>query len=181
MSKTIRTEDDLLVTPVLKRRLHAEAMLDDGNGATWFVLTRSNGDAVEVLSARARFNPLDEQRLFGRDMAKVLNEKLHHDGKWIVAFTHPSPHRPAEWFTNGVGYFNRWYFLFVDQDGDPQFTVENDDRFDEVLTEGPDHWIEQAEQAYQTWHLHMREVLDGKARATATFKRAQGEAPPSVH
>lgn len=174
----IRQNDELLITPTLRERLHLEGCFEGAKGAIWSVLLRSNGQPVEVLSTKAKgWNPLPEQKMFAHDMVRALNKHLHHDGKWIVAFTHPSTFKtPAQHATKCV-YFNRWLFLFVDKDGDPQFTMDNDNLFAEVLEAGPDKWMEDAERAWQTWHTHMREVIDQKG---VTFKKAQGEKAPSV-
>lgn len=184
---TIRENDDLLITPTLKARLRLEGEYDDADGSVWCVLQRSNGDKVEVLSQAAlqagHLPPLAEQVMFAHDMVGALNRHLHHDGKWIVAFTHPSEHSARVIGQAGAVYWNRWFFLWVDKDGDPQFTMENDDLFVETLTAGPDRWMEEAEQAWQTWKHHMRDVLDVSTKAQAeavTFKRAQGQKAPSL-
>lgn len=190
MSKDIRKDDELLITDALKRRLIAEGQMEGGPGHFWCVVRRSNAITVPFKSSPLIPRPAPDQVMFASDMVESLNRHLHHDGAWVVVFTHPaavvpnmldlqettSMARPVIDFTG----YDRWAFLWLDRDGDVQFALENDDLFAETLLSGPDHWMEQAEQAWQRWHFHMREVLDKKALEGATFKRAQGERAPSV-
>lgn len=181
----IRKDDDLLVTEVIKRRLRAEALFDaggneDGPGHWWCCMTRTGNMMVQFKSSPLLLPPSPDQVLFAHDMCWALNRHLHHDGKWIVEFTHPIlpplsvtayPHSPYE----------RWVFIWIDKDGDPQFSVDNDGYFIETLLAGPDHWMEQAEQAWMRWRHHMRDVFGNKRIEQITYKRAQGEQAPVRH
>lgn len=158
--------DEFLALPALRARLAAEAQ-----GTDWWAMTR-RADLSPLIVGDTRNPPLAEQRMFAMDMTAALNRHLHHDGRWILQFTHPDRHliigqRGSE--------YRRWVFLWMDADADIQFPVENDEPFALALLAGPDHWMETAEQAWQSWCHHMRTVL---APITGqTFKRAQGQAP----
>lgn len=162
-------DEKLLFTPALSSRYHAEA---DGLGYWMVVTTRSGLQTIRTGCDK----PMPEQEMFCRDMGRVLNRHLHHDGAWIVGLVDPKPELTIDLSGAGRDY-DRALMIWVDEDGDPQFTVEIEDLWWRILAKGPDHWIEKAETAWRRWHHHMREVLEPKNGET--YKRAQGEAPPS--
>ncbi len=163
--------DEYLITPLIRQRLSLEAEDTQGNlTGFWAVLTRLNGETERI--ADTWQSPDPTQQMFAADMAQALNKHLRHDGAWIVFFTHPGP-TEAGILTESL--FRCWHFLWIDEDGDPQFTVDNEDAFHVVLGEGPDHWIDQAAFAWSQWKLMMKDVLD--PAEGQTFKRAQGQAP----
>ena len=162
----------LLTTPVLIRRLSLEA----DEGPFWVLGTYSNGKRFALLPEKPIPPPVEEQKVFASDMVQMLNEDLHHDGAWFVGFTNPLD--PVIPFLAST-YYGRFFFLWIDQDGDPQFTIENDEQFWQVLQAGPDEWLGHAETSWQQWHLMMRKVLAPSEHQT--FKRALGEKPPSLN
>jgi hypothetical protein len=151
-------------------RMDAEA----GNGPWCAVTFMRDGKAV-LLSNQPALDWSSDQMLFANDMAKGLNKLLHHDGFWIVGWTHPAPYMLLGMATRTYG---RMVMIWCDADGDPQFTIESEDPVWKILECGPQQWAEQAEQAWQKWRLHMREILD--PREGQTFKRAQGQAAPNL-
>lgn len=182
--REIRKDEDLMVSPTLQRRLAHEAEFDNGTpGGIWFVLRRQSGAMVAVKGKPSLVAPHPAQQMWAMDMAQALNKHLHHDGLWVVGFTNPPPN--AIMFLAGQALdaepiYDRWIILFVDKDGDPQFTIENDDDFNVTLLRGPDDLIEECEVKWQAWHEHMRDNLGKKAVQGATFARAQGESAPST-
>jgi len=166
--------DEHLNRPLIARRLDLEsAGLDDMPTGWWAVLTRANGE--QIVRRRGMLNPDPVQQMFVRDMATALNRHLRHDGAWIVALTDPAPQLLV---VDATAEYQSWLLLWLDEDGDPGFTIDNDEPFWRVLQQGPNHWLAQADAAWDQWHRYMRKVLapgDGQ-----TFKRAQGEAPPST-
>lgn len=180
-------DDKLLNTPALRMRLDAEARFEEGGGTYRGFALRSGGvldGHILRLTSLGNPPPLDEmQVMFGQDMVRVLNRHLHHDGAWVVLFTHPSHvHKAGPIDLPVVGglptMYGRFAFLWMDRDGDVQFTMDSVSDFFEVLSEGPDPWIERAEQAWQNWKHVMRDVLAPKEGET--YKRALGEAAPSA-
>lgn len=159
-----------------------EAEFDGGPGVLYGFAIPEDGRATPFWASASRndmpaVRPVPEQQMFAADMAAALNRALHHDGAWLVAFTHPETHvmgLPLIGSSVPVP-FGRWVALWIDGDGDPQFTMDNEDPFVECLVSGVQYWIEQAEQAWQRWKYHMRDVLD--PRPGETFKRALGEQP----
>jgi len=164
-------DNNLLTTPILLRRLALEA----DEGPFWTLVAGSNGETFARLLTKPISPPMPEQQMFAYDMLWELNEHLHHDGAWFVGFTHPlDPVIPLI----ASRHYSRFYFLWIDRDGDPQFTLENDENFSLVLEAGPDEWMEHAEDSWQQWHLLMRKVLAPSDHQT--FKRALGETAPSI-
>lgn len=168
--------DELLVSPLIRQRLMDESE-DTQSRLTgyWAVLTKATGVQAQV-SAGTPMRPDPMQQMFALDMAQALNRHLRHDGAWIVFWTHPVP---APIVLSLETEFRMWHFLWIDEDGDPGFTIDNEDPFQTVLDCGPDHWIESAEHGWQQWKEMMRDVLDPSAEQT--FKRAQGQAPTSLN
>jgi hypothetical protein len=174
---TVRHNPDLLLLPAIRRRLKAEADFEDGPGIYWAVMVRADGmPRVETFMGLS-ITPVPEQVMFAHDMVEALNKHLHHDGAWIVAYTHPNERQTVlDTFTT----FGRFIFLWLDADADPQFTIEcSQSLFHEVLEKGPDYWMAEAERHWSTWDRQMRQVLDRKIRSIATFKQAQGQGAPS--
>lgn len=173
-----RIDEKLLITPALLLRFEQEAVLEEGDGRHYAVIQRSNGDFI----AHDRGPPLSpEQVMFARDVLDLLNRELHHDGAWVVVFTHPKPASAAD----ATAEYARFAMMWMDRDGDIQFTVDwvegEGDIFDfpDVLMAGRETWANHAEEAWTTWRGLMVDVLDPSEGQT--FKRAQGQAPASVH
>lgn len=162
-------EKELLFTNTLSMRYAAEA---DGFGY-WMVVTTSDGEQhIRTLCEP----PLPYQQMFCRDLGAGLNRHLHHNGAWIVGLVEAKPLLVIDEAGAGRDY-ERAILLWVDEDGDPQFTIEVEDDWSRILSVGPDHWINKAEEAWLRWR-HMREVLD--PQEGETYKRAQGQKPPSL-
>lgn len=181
--REIRLDEDLKISATLRQRLADEATFDNGQpGGIWFVLRRNSGAMQSVKGMNLLMAPHPAQQMWAMDMAKALNRHLHHDGFWVVGFTNPPPNA---FMLGGIvlddePIYERWFILWVDKDGDPQFTIENDDDFNETLMVHPDSQIEQCETAWQKWKQHMRDTLGTSTVQGATFAKAQGEAAPST-
>jgi len=166
-------KDEYLGSLLVRQRLMLES--ENTNAVLtgyWAVAVQGDGRQV-VMQAGTRSVPDYMQQTFARDMARALNSAIRHDGSWLVLWTHPC-------FDDGqerVVDFNMWHFLWLDEDGDPQFTIDNEDPFWLALANGELHWLEQAEYAWSQWNLMMREVL--APTEGQTYKRAQGQAPAS--
>ena len=180
----MKLDDDTLITPTLLKRFVAEGMMEEGDGQHYACVQRSNGDfLVHHPGSPAA---LGEQTLFAADILRRLNRDLHHDGAWVIVFTHPSPPIEGSMILAQPGHceYRRYVLLWLDADGDVQIPVvwvkgECDQwDFAEVLREGPEPIIGLCEGAWTTWHLHMRQVLE--PRAGETFKRAKGQRQGSL-
>lgn len=176
-----KLDDRHLVTPLLIRRFAEEAVYEGGGHDDRFhaFLQRSDASYVEhTLST-----PCDPmQRVFAFDLLQGLNKDLYHDGAWVILFTNP---KPVEILASTTLY-DRFCLIWIDQDGDPGFTmdwvegeIEDELDFADAMMSGLDSWIDRAETAWQNWHLLMREVLDPKANQLV--KRAQGQVSATQH
>lgn len=167
-----RLDERVLITPMLLKRFSAEAEFENGDGFYCAFIQRSNGTFLEHAEGPGA-DPMQE--LFATDMLNALNGKLHHDGAWVMLFTHHDVPVPPL----AKGIYRRFVILWMDRDGDVQFPIENDEPLHVVLAKGPDHWLEQCETAYALWHHAMREVLN--PREGNLYRRARGETAPSLH
>lgn len=162
--------DEWLVSPAIMQRLVDESEDTEGRyTGFWGAFTKANGDIVFGGNIPA---PCEFQRMFAADMAKGLNDNLRHDGVWLVFWTHPPVAMAVD-----ADVYRVSHLLWLDEDGDPQFTVDNEDPFHEVMEAGFDHWIEAAEDAWQQWE-EARDTLD--LSPGQTFKKVRGELPPSL-
>lgn len=172
-----------LLSPLLLRRFELEALAEDGNGQYYACILRQDGDLVVHHPLGP---PLDVvQLMWARDLLALLNRELHHDGAWVIVFTHPQP-PSIEQVAAATAHrsYARYALIWLDADGDPQFTQEwqqnitSDLRdFACVVEQGLEAVAAKAEACWRLWHLCMREVID--PTPDQLFKRAKGERPPS--
>ena len=169
-----------IVTPALIERFAAEAEFEGEPGGYYALIPRDDGDVL----AHHPYAPAAEphQLLWAQDVLRKLNRELHRDGAWVVCFTHPggalsAPHTP------GHVEYARYCLIWLDPDGDAQFTLEwraNESElldFADVMLAGIESTLQKCETAWTIWHTHMRKVLE--PREGQTYRRAQGERPPS--
>jgi hypothetical protein len=117
--------------------------------------------------------------MWGADVLALLNRELHHDGAWVLVFTHPIPPKLAVHLPHHIEY-GRYALIWIDEDGDPQFTMEwarGDSAglidFAAVVEAGIHSTAQKAETGWQLWNHHMRKVLAPKDGQL--LKVAQGQ------
>lgn len=177
-------DENLIITPTLLRRFELEADGEDGDGRFYACILRSNGELIVHHPGSPGLAP--EQALWVADVLKFLNRDLHHDGAWVIVFTHPKPTSIDNPLlaANMHAQYARYVMLWMDEDGDVQFPIEwmegtGEMRdFADVMLAGLQTAGAAAEMGYQLWHKSMVEVLDRKK--TETYKRARGEHAPST-
>lgn len=165
-------EDDFLRLPLIRRRLDAE-----GDGDPWWaVSTKANRDHVYANSAVVCV-PAPEQVILARDLIAKLNRLIDHDGRWLAIAV-----LPRMGFNETVlgkpPVYDELRMIWIDADGDPQFTYEIEWHLHLRSRATENDWLGGAEEAWQTWHLHMRDTLE-PGRQGALYHRAQGETAPS--
>lgn len=184
----MRLRETDTITPTLLRRFQAEGEHGDGDGRHYALIQRDDGSLMSHHPYSPNLDPA--QMIWAADVLKLLNRELHHDGAWVVVFTHAQVASLTELVRSGFNphhaEYGRYALIWLDADGDPQFTVEwemgcSDELsdFTDVLLAGIHSTAQKAEAAWMLWHKHMRQVLEPKA--AQTFKRAKGERAPSVH
>lgn len=177
-----------LVTPTLLQRFELEAGLEGGNEHKYCgVILREDGDIFVHHPVSAALDSM--QMLWAARALKLLNRELHHDGAWVVVFTHPMPveFESAAHASPRSSYYQRYALIWIDQDGDPQFSQEWQNGQDTELIDftavilcGIESTAQKCEASWQTWHLMMRKVLEVKEGQGKTYKRARGERAPSA-
>lgn len=179
-----RIDDDTLITPSLLRRFVAEAELEAGDGRHYAFMQRSNGELLAHNPYSPEIDP--HQAMFAADVLKFLNRELHHDGAWVIAFTHPKKPDPGmAIFAQPSTEYRRYVLLWLDSDGDVQFAVEWIEGeselldFPEVMAAGLIPIANQCEGAWAMWDLHMRKVIEPRD-GIDTFQRARGQRAPSL-
>lgn len=178
-----RIDDDTLITAVLLKRFQEEAELESGDGRYYAFLQRSNGE----LLVHNPYAPeiAGHQAMFAADVLRRLNRELHHDGAWVIVFSHPKEMAAgAAIYAHPSVEYRRYVLLWLDSDGDVQLPyewLEGESEcldFADVLAAGLDCICEQCEAAWTMWHLHMRQVIE--PREGETFERARGQWPSSL-
>ena len=177
-------KDDVLISKTLLRRFEVEAELEGGDGRYYALMRLESGR----LCAHHPFAPsaVADQVMWADDMLKLLNRELHHDGAWVIVFTHPEPPAglsaidlvPKHWD------YRRYVMLWLDEDGDPQCPIEwtkgEGDLYDftDVLLAGRESTAQKCEAAWQMWNTVMRQALD--PAEGQTYQKAKGQLAPST-
>jgi len=178
-----RLSDELLlakpVLTTLRARFAMEAEMEEGNGQFYAVIHKADGSFTDHNPYSPELDPMQAE--FARDCLRLFNRELHHDGAWVAIFTHPKPAGPLQTCTE----YARFGFIFIDKDGDAQFTVDWEDGtgelldFSDCLLAGIDAWGDIAEAAWESWHTLMREALDPSEGQL--IKKAQGQLSTAMH
>lgn len=170
-----------IVTPALLHRFQFEGEFEGANGQHYALILRDNdADLLAHHPGSPQLHP--NQMIWAGDVLRLLNKELHHDGAWVVCFTHP---RPVELAILNHAHYDRYALIWLDSDGDPQFTVEwmagvtsDLQDFADVMLCGIESTVEKCETAWMEAELQ-RQALDAR-KGRETFRRARGERAPSV-
>lgn len=171
--------EELLLTWAIRQRLDFEGAYDQDVGAlvndtartlilpfnpgSWWAAIQRTSGAVHRFESNMLVLPTVEQQVFLMELLRRLNREIHHDGRWIVAWTHGN---------------QRWIAMWVDPHGDIAFTMDNEDRWEEVIKQPMLYWVGDCEGSWTAWHHSMVTVLNPAPEAE--YKRAQGQRPPST-
>lgn len=181
--------DYVLDSKAVTNRLHAEATFDcsegDGTKGHFWCLTqvpsdRCVGVRMNFTPSMTDIEPHELQKSFAKELLLALNKEVGHDGGWVVGFTHP----PAAWHAFHVDGDNAWarmFCLWLDADGDPQFTFDTELPFVEVYGSGTDGYIQQCSQAYREWEkmLGKQGLKDLGIKDDQLIREAMGQKAPA--
>lgn len=184
MSKTLsRLPQNLWESPPLRRRLDQEAAFESSQGYApvpqYYAAvphTDSPSGSIELRNydpedARTP-DPHELQIDFAQMYRQNLQRELHHDGVWIVGWTHPPRIQSKILMPDAVddNCFGRLIAIWLDADGDPQFTYETESEFADIIQNGGHYYLEQAERAWQMWNEDY-----GKKALKSDFGLTEGE------
>jgi len=167
MAKPHHLPDDLLATPALQERFFLESQFEGAGykSGYWFLRQRDNG---EFSRKAVKYVPEYPVVRLTEMILGNLNKRVSQGGAWVSA-----------WVNEGEKLINLW----LDKDGDVQFTVETDaaDLFHPVEYRrlDLDDIVANCFEAWRLWHHHMVDVLEVR-EGRDTYRRAQGEQPPSA-
>lgn len=178
-------DDRTLINKALLRRFELEARGEAGDGRYYAMIRRQDGNLLAHHPIGPQLDP--QQMLWAQRVLSLLNRELHHDGAWVIVFTHPRrPEGLAIIEDPKHVLYDRYCLLWVDSDGDVQFAIEwqkGDGElydFTDVIMAGIESTAAKAQGAWQVWHTMMRQVPEIKSGDQRTYKRAMGEAAPSA-
>lgn len=165
----MRFDENLLFSQALRNRLDTEAAMEADLGTTsasWYAVKMLDDHQVVIernYDPRAGIisDPPTHQMLWAEAVSKILNHECGHDGRWVVGFTHP-PGYGEMVLCEPKFSWRRIIKVWLDIDGDPQFTVDCIENWENVASQSPHHFIGQAEEAWKHWKVLMRDVLQPK-------------------
>ena len=159
-----KLDNDLLVTPALQQRLQDEANnltpCATDKVAGWVGLEQSNGDFKYFCYG---YTADAGEVVVAHELIKTLNRDIAHDGAWVIQWCLGGRHLNALW---------------LDVDGDVQFTVEFEEDAYGMAENELGNWISQCEEAFQFWHKMMIQALAPSPEQL--FKKAKGQKNPSL-
>lgn len=163
MSKTLaRLPHNIWNSPVIRTRLKQEAGFECDWGKPslerYYAVVPQTDSPLEAIELRnydphspLTPDPHELQMHFIQAYREQLQKQIHHDGVWIVAWTHP-PEVQQALIVDGDNTFGRLIAIWLDEDADPMFTFETDLPFVEIVANGGHYYIEQAEKAWYGWN-----------------------------
>lgn len=183
-------EDKLLITKATQKRLNLEAEADGDmpapNPPLWYAVMETEAGIQHVESHHVwnhhamvvdRPRPLENQIVWAECLVRLLNKHVGFDGSWLVEFTH-YPDLGTCLSVDPDLNWRRIVLIWMDKDGDVQFSSEITDPFVHVISTQPEHWIEQMTEAYENWKDIMKKSFE-KQKKAFTYNEAQGEVAPS--
>lgn len=178
-----RLREDDIITPTLLKRWQDEAEFEHGDGRHFGLILRDDNHSLIAHTRGPALSP--DQMLWAGTILRMLNTELHHDGAWVIVFTHPMPPKLETVLHNPTHCeYGRYAFIFLDQDGDPQFTMEWETGitsdlkdFAAIVEQGPLATCTKAEMAWVEWSESRRAL---ELRPGETFKKAKGQAPSNA-
>lgn len=151
--------ENLWKSPVIQERLIQEALFDCRYGVPakpyFDVMVPQADTKIGQIQLRnytpsmAEVAPHPIQVQFAKNLLDILMKELHFNGLWIVGWTHPPTSYAA--LTEMDNAWQRLIIIWLDQDGDPQYTIDYDKPVVEIIADGLELHAKKAEDAHQQW------------------------------
>jgi hypothetical protein len=133
--------NNLWKSPAIRKRLEAEARFEGSHKPQyWMVAPQADTqDGCVILrnyeASIFNVDPHEAQTHFAKELQTTLQTGFHFDGIWIVGWTHP-PSDSQAIRADGDNVWGRMIMIWLDEDGDPQYTVDITDEVVEILRNG---------------------------------------------
>ena len=157
----MRIPENIWNSPVIRQRLLLEAAYEcDTHGAPqhpfyWFNVPEGDTkrgalDLRNFVPTPFHIDPHALQMDFAREIREHLQSEEHHDGLWIVGWTHQPPQYEAIRI-DGDNTWCRMVMIWLDEDADPQYTLESEVPFFQMVENGTSYYVGLAAEAYEKW------------------------------
>ncbi len=151
--------ENLWKSPVIQQRLVQEALFDCRYGVPaepFFDVivpqADTKSDCIQLRNytpSMSRVAPHPIQVQFAKNLLSILMKELHFNGLWIVGWTHPPTAYAA--LTDMDNAWQRLIIIWLDKDGDPQYTIDYDKPVVDIIADGLQRHVEKIEDAHQQW------------------------------
>lgn len=147
---------NLWTSPVLLERMAAEAAFEGAEKPHyWFVVPQGDTKREEIILKNFDENflhvaPHELQQDFAKKLREMFQKEIGHDGIWMVGWTNP-PSSGQAVAIDGDNCWGRLVFIWLDEDGDPQYAFDSFRPFISMLQEGAEYYANLAETAHDAW------------------------------
>jgi hypothetical protein len=179
-----KLDDETLITADLLRKFIAFAGEDGGDDTHFALMQKADRQFLAHNPGSPELDPV--QMVYSQKLLQRLNQDLHHDGAWVLLWSHPG-HYAA--FMHVPGAYSVMNLIWVDRDGDAKVRLEwvagqNEDVIGiiDLLLQGELPMCDQAETAWLMAQELLRATLDIGMNGgnDVTYRRALGEAAPTM-
>ncbi len=174
------TPSELWRSPVILARLRQEAAFECAWGVPpedkqhyWAVVPHADsGDGLLTLrnyeKSLRNCDPHELQQALAITLMKNLMKESSFDGLWLVGFTHP----PSTYgvITDTENCFGRLIAIWHDEEGDPQYTVESDMPFMQMMDRGDLYYVGLCTKGHEQW-----KQMYGKKAMKSDFMLKSGQ------
>jgi len=163
----MKLPSNLWKSPVIKKRLFIEASFDSNYGVPdkkhyWIIAPEADSKNGKVVLKNfepdelLNIPPHPMQEHFAEELQGYLTKELNFNGLWLVGWTHPPQIQAL--LGDQDNCWSRLVMIWHDEDGDPQYTVESELPFANMIALGFQYYAGLANQAHEQWN----EMYSGK-------------------
>lgn len=149
--------NNLWTSPVLIDRLGQEADFEQpAKVQFWFSVPQADTRIGNITlknfdNSLTNIPPHELQQDFAVALRQYMQSEIHHDGLWMVGWTHP-PASGNHLRVDGDNCWGRLVMIWLDEDGDPQFTVDSYRPFVQMMKDGISYYVNMCENAYAAFN-----------------------------